>query len=1509
MNDNINWNNIRIINHTQEEGFEELVCQIARKKKPADGKRFVQLGIKDEGLECFWELNNGKIIGWQAKFFTDKLDSKWGQIRKSVKDACENYDNMQKMIIAVPCKPTKFQFKKSDEKIEEWKNEFENCPKIEFWWQGELNDFLSEDSYTGFRKFWFNELELTDKWFKSNTDKVFDNLGDIIKPEMSTVRHQKLIDSIYRNEPFKSYFFKYFNDIISSCKNQLNKLYIEASKIDKKELKEYLETLCIEFITIINIIKDDFSNLDFDNMECLDLEPYDTIIYKMLTIVCKDIDECSKHENKTLSNICKQLHGVHGNLEDIMVFFSSNRIRLTMNPYLLFYGKKWSGKTFLLSSIVQNQMKDGKNIIFLLGNQFSRDMNPEKIILEELDLNCSFDEFLDALECKASIDKSRILIFIDGLEDGMGIELWNNRFNGFFGKISKRKSLGLILSIKNTYLNETARDNPNRFKISQDCINKIVFKEVTGFDDDYKTPVKLFQSNNVNFIDNYFLMPEFDNPPFLKMYFEFLKYGDENEYSNNLEKYCKIIDTYIDAINEILAYRFGYYGENLVKVALNALIQHNSENLQLMRRKNANKLILESLQLYPNFNFKFLDALIKEGILKEDYNGEIEISFSLFEYYNVMECLFENVTLNDLHIQFKKDSRLYKFIINKGRKDFRFLEIFFSYIPEKYGIEAYELNDEFKTDKYIYSFLSSLKWRININKQSIEFIKAHVLDSPNLLSALIEELVIIGPVEAHPLNAHVLHDLLSDMSLAKRDLIWTSHIERRYEPQYKFINQIVEFTKIGDFQYYSDENVLLISIFLSWLLTSPSFEFRNKVSKSLIHLLKNRINLLRDLLKMFETVDDSQVYARIYAVAYGCATLTSDRKALDQLALYVYECIFNHEEVYPHVLVRDYARNIIEHVINQDPDIKNSIDIDKINPPYKSSFPEIPSDHELEKYKSDEMHIKDIFKSIKGEYKDNHFPRVHFGCYVFTATFTAWEKHLQKDDIHISDLMNISIKRTLELCNDIEKHVKADGSTEIVSTYYFGQFNRKYKWHAYYELLAYVCDKYPISIEELIDYQKTSKFNFPWNVTIRKFDPTLNPHDVNFHIHIPQFNDYELCFCENGDEMPSFEKVILPQITIKNKSFDGLLLEGNYQSNSVTSKIRSYMISKNQFDKFISFMKNKHLWNMDFFKSKEIYEVYNKEYSYSENLKKYYQHEKNNYPHVIKSKNDNYHLEHVTLHPVPLCWPNSNDKYYIKINPEIYEYCNLKYLTQNSFLYSSDEELVGFDTYELGGQHNLILDKEILFDYLSQNDMEIFFAVEFIKNNNTYTGVYYFEDEKLIGSLIPNSNELIGSTALIHFRGFVKNLTSDEYYSSEYFFDNDNMITYAFLFENINDKIFSNKNIIKKDQKFDNANCSIYFLSKENKVNDDYYDFVMSNLGEYNDNYLVDIQTYDGNLVLLVNSSKFNATPNLRSKLFKEYIKTLLEQINYFEFLEDFEEPEEVWDYFERVWDAVERYD
>jgi hypothetical protein len=82
----INWNNIRPLENSQNEGFEELVCQLARNEKILNKNKFIRKGKPDAGVEFFWILDNLDEWAWQAKFFTSSLgDSQWGQLDKSVK--------------------------------------------------------------------------------------------------------------------------------------------------------------------------------------------------------------------------------------------------------------------------------------------------------------------------------------------------------------------------------------------------------------------------------------------------------------------------------------------------------------------------------------------------------------------------------------------------------------------------------------------------------------------------------------------------------------------------------------------------------------------------------------------------------------------------------------------------------------------------------------------------------------------------------------------------------------------------------------------------------------------------------------------------------------------------------------------------------------------------------------------------------------------------------------------------------------------------------------------------------------------------------------------------------------------------------------------------------------------------------------------------------------------------------------------------------------------------------
>jgi len=93
----LNFSNIRNHDGSSDNGFEELVCQLAHLSPPENADYFVRKDGAggDAGVECYWKLNDGSEHAWQAKYFLNSLESnQWSQISKSVKTALEKHPNL-----------------------------------------------------------------------------------------------------------------------------------------------------------------------------------------------------------------------------------------------------------------------------------------------------------------------------------------------------------------------------------------------------------------------------------------------------------------------------------------------------------------------------------------------------------------------------------------------------------------------------------------------------------------------------------------------------------------------------------------------------------------------------------------------------------------------------------------------------------------------------------------------------------------------------------------------------------------------------------------------------------------------------------------------------------------------------------------------------------------------------------------------------------------------------------------------------------------------------------------------------------------------------------------------------------------------------------------------------------------------------------------------------------------------------------------------------------------------
>ena len=143
-----------------------------------------------------------------------------------------------------------------------------------------------------------------------------------------------------------------------------------------------------------------------------------------------------------------------------------------------------------------------------------------------------------------------------------------------------------------------------------------------------------------------------------------------------------------------------------------------------------------------------------------------------------------------------------------------------------------------------------------------------------------------------------------------------------------------------------DESIDLYAITLAWTFTTSNRFLRDHATKALVNLLTDCLEATVRLVDRFADVDDPYVAERVYAVAYGVAMRSYDIHGIGKLAQCVYKHVF--ESGYPpvHILLRDYARGVIEQAIHLNANIQ--VEIDRIRPPYSSVFPHLPSDDEIE---------------------------------------------------------------------------------------------------------------------------------------------------------------------------------------------------------------------------------------------------------------------------------------------------------------------------------------------------------------------------------------------------------------------------------------------------------------------------------------------------------------------------------------------------------------------------------
>jgi hypothetical protein len=926
-------------------------------------------------------LPGGDEWGWQAKFFLFSPDtSKWRQLDESVKTALEKHSRLTSYTICLPIDrqdprvdQQKWFMDRWNEHVEKWQGwaqEKDMSVQFNYWGEHEIWERLSREEHRGRHFFWFNKELLSQQWFQNRIEEAIANVGPRYSPELNVeLPIARLFDGLGRTSAFYDRTKVLYGKIERAyTKAQLRK----AEEFAQDEFDSLRECTSELWPVLEGIGKSVTAPIDFDSIvkstsksresawECV--RALEEEAGRRATSSKEKREQAEDQKAYTRPEDFRferhYLYELISELGDLEKLAQSNEARLANTPALLLVGKAGTGKTHLFCDVAKQRASSGLPTVLLLGGQFSNE-EPWSQIVRLLGLSCTKEEFLGALEAAAQAQGAKALILIDALNEGDGKNLWYKHLAGMLTTLSRYPWIGVAFSVRTSYENTV---------IPEGLIPHRLVREVhLGFaDHEYQATRTFFDYFGIVHPSVPLLVPEFQNPLFLKLFCQGLKNRDLTRVPSGLRGITAIFNIFVESVNGKLS-RPEYLNfdpkSQIIQEAVKRLAEMMAERGSMWLPREEARVAVDAFLPRDGYEKSLFRHLISEGLLAEDrfWVGDEEwcdgIHFSyerLAEYFIAKHLLDQHLDPANPSQSFAPKQPLGSFVkdehscwLNRG-----LIEAFSVQLPEYVGEELAEVAPESADYRPVReAFVESLIWRDPkaITDATLRYVNEHIIRYKDTHDQFLDALLTVTTNLEHPYNADFLHSHLVELELAERNAWWSIFLHYQYGV-HGAVDRLVDWAwSPEDKSHIDDEAMRLCGIALAWLLTTSNRYLRDRATKALVNLFTQRIHVLRKIIADFLDVNDPYVLERLFAVAYGCAMRSTNSAEIGGLAQDVYRWIFKNGEPPPHILLRDYARGVIELALHLG--IELDIDTDRVRPPYKSEWPsEIPTEEELKKY-------------------------------------------------------------------------------------------------------------------------------------------------------------------------------------------------------------------------------------------------------------------------------------------------------------------------------------------------------------------------------------------------------------------------------------------------------------------------------------------------------------------------------------------------------------------------------
>ena len=981
----LDWTSVRPLGGTRDRGFEELCSQLARCESPTNA-RFIRKGTPDAGVECYTIFPDGSEWAWQAKYFLTSLDtSQWQQVNESVLTALKKHPAITQYFVCMPLdlpdgrvdrttkstgekKRTKSAQDQWSELVTKWKTAAQaDGREVEFvfWGSHELLDRLAKPVHVGRVHFWFGKRGFDEGWFSARLEEALRAAGPRYTPE------------VHVNLPVAQDFdafgrtLQFFDRTKALAPPVRDKLRI-ALRTEERIADTELDIATTELSNAVQKVLDGLGALQPQPIGVLPFAAHEAQIKEArvaadaLTALLEKREREYKAEHpqdevagRGGSNPFRdrriRIGSLVAELRD-----AEDRLRrtdeLTKGELLLLSGSAGTGKTHLLCDVARRRIEEGRPTVLLMGQRFVSREEPWQQLLQQVDLpGMSADEFVGALEAYAQTSGARALIVIDAINEGSGRSIWPCHMAAFLAHIERSPWIGVAMAVRTTY---------EEIVVPEEVRKGAVQVVHHGFHEhEYDATRTFFLHYGLGFPSTPLLDPEFRNPLFLKTLCCGLHTKGERQLPRGLQGITAVFDLYLSAVNDRLATDLDFDRRTpLVRQAIesvaSAMIDSDERWLEMPRAK----LVVDALLPGRGFENSLYRGLVVEGILAEEApvlkdDGREDVVYMAYERF--ADHLVAKALL-DQHLDPSSPASAFDAggglaFVSNADEDIEpgLLEALWVQVAERCDSELVYLAPSVFNHWYAAeAFRQSLVWRAvtAFSDETIEALNSFCTNEGEC-SETLDTLLTVAVLPLHPLNARFLDRQLRREAMADRDVWWSIYLHDAWG-NHGAIDRLVDWaSSVGPNTRLEGDIVELAGTALAWLFTSSNRYLRDRATKSLVDLCSGRLDSMGRLVELFSGVDDPYVTERVYAAAYGVAMRSYDPADVGSLAEVVYEHVFASESTPAHILLRDYARGVVERALY----LRSHITINtlRIRPPYLSQWPEIPSEAEIQPFLAD----------------------------------------------------------------------------------------------------------------------------------------------------------------------------------------------------------------------------------------------------------------------------------------------------------------------------------------------------------------------------------------------------------------------------------------------------------------------------------------------------------------------------------------------------------------------------